>query len=166
MNMGSPDANGRPRQRWFSGPGCLVILLLLGVGGSMMALAIRKSHQISCGRRNVIGTLGDLQRALKAYRADFGTFPVGAATPLVADTRVFVQAIKGKYYNFRDEDIHGGEYVLIGEPFCYSFPVKEVPGPDGKSHEGVDYYLWTWDPLGSGPAAAWGINNWSPLSGK
>jgi hypothetical protein len=45
-------------------------------------------------------------------------------------------------------------------PYCYTFPAACVPGPDGKIHPNVKYYLWTRGVQSKGPEATWEINNW------
>jgi hypothetical protein len=115
----------------------------------------------TCSALNALG------RALEAYREDFGTYPVLPDKPLVADTRQFIQCLQSKgkrgpcYYDFLPADLVDGEYRSPhGRPYSYTFPAAGIPGPDGKVHPNVKYYLWTWGGIGKGPEAAWEINNW------
>lgn len=85
-----------------------------------------------------------------------------------ADTKLFVECLARKgpkgvpYYAFREDDLVNGEFLSPhGKPYYYTFPVKGVPGPDGKAHPEVDYYLWTWGCLTDPPDADWEINNWT-----
>ena len=111
----------------------------------------------------------NLCRAIEVYESDFGACPSLPGNKLVADTRYFVaclnrQGIKNeRYYHIEKEDLADSEYMSPhGKPFYYTFPANGIPGPDGKIHPGVKYYLWTWGCLSNGPEAAWEINNWTP----
>jgi hypothetical protein len=110
----------------------------------------------------------NLCTAIEVYESDFGTYPSRPSKNLVADTRYFVsclnhQGIKNERYYNTEGDLADGEYLSPhGKPFYYTYPADGIPGPDGKIHPGVKYYLWTWGCLSKGPEAAWEINNWTP----
>jgi hypothetical protein len=137
---------------------CLgVVLLLLPVSSGRVVARNSAAHR----------TLNDLCRALEAYCADYGNYPRPPDRTLVADTRYFVSCLSGtspsrqlRYYHFYDGALADGKYMSSHrKPIHYTFPSEGVPGPDGRIHPNVKYYLWTWGGIGKGPEAAWEINN-------
>ena len=164
-----PSPPGKPR----AGPFSLLVRILLSIAIFALVIAIGlRLCDIGGAHRRAINescraTLVNLTKALEFYREDFGSYPSLTDKPLIADTRCFVKCLQSKgprnsrSHILREEDLIDGELLSPSiQPFCYTFPADGVPGPDGKVHPNVKYYLWTWGGIGKGPEAAWEINNW------
>jgi hypothetical protein len=141
-----------------------LLLALVAVGG---IACDRSGHERMAKNDATRAMLRDLEMALEVYRQDFNTYPCAPGDALVADTRHFVACLGAKrsdgkpYLTFPESRLVSGECrTVYDKPVHYTFPVKDVPGPDGKVHANVDYYLWTPGGLKPGPAAAWEVNNW------
>jgi hypothetical protein len=170
--MDAPGGDGKERAATPAPgrPSFTRLAILLGVALVVILLCIPHVDRARpvAYEAAAMATLSDLTRALDTYAADFGTYPKRPGVPLVGDTTLFVDCLKRPgpkgtpYYYFREEDLDGGKYLNPrGAPYCYSFPIAGLPGPDGRIHEGVGYYLWTRSCKDTGPGAAWAINNWS-----
>ena len=142
------------------------LLLALVAGGGMAC--DRRGHEILPKNAAARSMLRNLEMALEVYRQDFNTYPCAPGDALVADTRHFVACLSAKRSDGKSyvNALSGGRLVagecrtVYDKPVHYTFPVEDVPGPDGKVHANVDYYLWTSGGLKEGPGAAWEINNW------
>jgi prepilin-type N-terminal cleavage/methylation domain-containing protein len=150
------------------------LLIVIAIIGILVALIMPALAKAKCVAKNggASATIADLTRAMECYDADFGIYPCDPAwgtSGKVADTKVFVKLLRSKgprytsYYNFRDEDLVGGEYItpFEGRPYKYTFPAYQTnKGPDGQFHAEMPYLLWSFGCLQGPPENDYENNNW------
>lgn len=158
------------RRRRAGGFTLIELLVVIGIISVLVALLLPAIQKARCVAKNgsCRATLEDLQKALVLYESDYGIYPKAAGTAaLDRDKTVFVDRLKKTgakmtpYFAFKDDDLVNGEFLSVHRfPYYYSFPAQPN-GPDGKPHQGYEYYLWTWGCLNDPPDSDYEIANWN-----
>ncbi len=168
LPAGRPGPSGAARRsrRAFT---LLELLVVIAIIGILVGLLMPGPLQARRVAKNGVAqsTLRQLETALRMYEADYGVCP-NEGGPLRADTTVFVKCLGsrgpkgGVYYDFKDALNDKGEFLsVIGEPYRYTWPGNDRPGPDGFFHPGAEYLLWTTGCVQDDPERQWEINSWT-----
>jgi prepilin-type N-terminal cleavage/methylation domain-containing protein len=158
--------NAPSSRRGFTLIELLVVVAIIGIlMGLLMPVIV--TVRLTTKKGVAQAELRELVLALRMYETDHGIYP-NAGGPLSGDTTVFVTCLgtrgpKGvAYHDFMDRLNDQGEFLSVfDEPYRYTWPGHDRPGPDGFYHPNAEFLLWTRGPFQAEPECRWEINSWT-----